>query len=1668
MKAKHCTLGHVLGVLLVLCGSLFLSCTNENDLSGDQNDGTDPGRIATLEDQAASIEASIRDLEEVYEKHEELIEKLSTEVSGLEDLLDALESSGAYKDPTETQAYKELEERYSSLQNAKSLLSEKIDSLETGIAKLQEYVDGELATEDWAETTFLTLEQYGETLKELLSIKGNLETIDALVKKNEGDISAIKESINDLGKAITEAEESIKSWVNETLAAAYYDIETIKSKLEALETNLSGVDAKLAKDLADHIKAQQEALEAAKEKLTEDYKQAISEAIEENNGDIDDKIAKDIETANKYVYTEIGKINEEIVKLDERITAMEETVKNHGERIQTVKEQIDSIEVSIGELEDVCSDLEDFTTTLESEADVLRKQLEDNAEADSETKKALEDSIQFIESKIDTLKVKDKALDEQIAILREYVDGELAATEDWAEATSQTLKQYGETLGELLSIQKELEGIKTFVEENEGINDRINALESAIEDAKNSMEPWVHEKIANLENKVVELEESTEDMKKEYDKLQNEIDEICKDLNSELESQSEALDTLNSVQTTLREKQTELDEKVKDIENLISDYNAKVDYVITQAVLNEGRLGNVETVLAEIKAEIEAEVSEHDRYVEAIMHEISNLASEVDAILSEIEELRSQIEIGMVQSVVYMPEYSDGAAYVEIFSRTLEMSFKLSPSSVVASLKKVWESSLSVKFLTTKSTKAAPVMKDLSIKSAEFDETIGTVTVTVDCSNLDQSFYTGETSASASLFISDGHSNVSSDFVPLVLNVDVLSLEAANCYIVSESGCYQFRSAKGNSLELLSNVESAEVLWESFGTNVTPEEGDLVSAALYRDGNIYFKTADTFKEGNAVIAAKDASGTILWSWHIWLTDQPEEQVYYNNAGTMMDRNLGATSATPGDVGALGLLYQWGRKDPFLGSLSISSNIEAKSTRIWPSSVESDSGTGTIAYAIANPTTFITRNSENEDWHYTGSSSTDNTRWTTSATTKSIYDPCPSGWRVPDGGDNGIWSKAGFDDKTYDSTNEGMSFSISSPSITWYPASGFRDDGGVGLYNVGYHGIYWSASPYYNSACHLYFSSYGGVVPSNLNDSRASGNSVRCIKEGTGGGSSDSGDSNDNNVKEKREFDLGAQEVKWSYTPDAAQDAGKYLGLPYSYDRTLQVTTDEIKMQGALLGEGYEDVVTTGTLLSTTVNGVASTAVTFGYDAVSGKSTVTYTGFEWDKTYDIVANYETSATDVEIKFTLTTVDRKREPIIVKTNPTVSTPVKPLVYKKDMAIAQGTYNVPFGDKLFEELETAGNIAGIDKAAYLTDVFNSGKAYYDILNSWYDNDLWGGGRFLKDDGGADTWNTRLVIDGATCQFTFGYSYKSFPEVITNLKYVREFTTWYGQEFVLEHVLTIDLPKYDFAHTSYYVKANDDNTGWYSIMGQYTPSITATDVSAFEPNLLDMNKVFNVVDRATATPTIIPAADLASYGLVTEFALESTVPGISIRNNEISYLSSEDQIGVTGKLYIKNTDGSKLYLPTSFDDTYANYVVKKCDPIGKLTVTGTPVVELSEAKIYTVNVMDYLELKDNRNGVPTCDLIVDGAFLNGDGTNGYSGPVTSIYGLKYECIIEAFPSEFFSIISFNDSGVLTFDNTSQLTLFEDIVIPIRFSLSSLWCAYQVTVNVVFVKNVE
>ena len=270
---------------------------------------------------------------------------------------------------------------------------------------------------------------------------------------------------------------------------------------------------------------------------------------------------------------------------------------------------------------------------------------------------------------------------------------------------------------------------------------------------------------------------------------------------------------------------------------------------------------------------------------------------------------------------------------------------------------------------------------------------------------------------------------------------DLSAAEPANCYIVSAAGTYAFKTVKGNSAALIEGGTVAEVLWESFGTDVAPAVGDLIQTADYYNNYIIFKTADQFKEGNAVIALKNKYDEVVWSWHIWLTDKPAEHVYANNAGTMMDRNLGATSATPGDVGALGLFYQWGRKDPFVGSSSISSWKKAASTNEWI--IKAEANGVSIDFTIQNPTTLVVfSGTTGRDWKDTANGNLWNIN-------KSAYDPCPPGWRVPTGGTNGVWATAGFptgsNSELADTENKyGILFPkqyCGAEEGAWYPACG---------------------------------------------------------------------------------------------------------------------------------------------------------------------------------------------------------------------------------------------------------------------------------------------------------------------------------------------------------------------------------------------------------------------------------------------------------------------------------------------------------------------------------------------------------------------------------------------------------------------------------------------------
>lgn len=325
-------------------------------------------------------------------------------------------------------------------------------------------------------------------------------------------------------------------------------------------------------------------------------------------------------------------------------------------------------------------------------------------------------------------------------------------------------------------------------------------------------------------------------------------------------------------------------------------------------------------------------------------------------------------------------------------------------------------------------------------------------------------------------------------------------IEPANCFVVAPEAdnelLFNPYQAPGTDVagtgvvyqnQLIENrfsrIAGVKILWQTV-------EGLLQSVSLSQ-GMVSVVPNATGVSGNALIAVYDEAGTILWSWHIWVT--PYVGVL-DGSGTKgkiqqyaecfwMDRNLGALSTTKGEEGPR-FYYQWGRKDPFYtgSGVIVSGGMEVSSA---------DMGTAlNIDQSVGNPTVFFLNQSTGL-WHG-GNALT--TLWTESGN-KTVFDPCPAGWRVPakavwdtfDWGNNFSWDV---------SSDLGATRDVDGGELpAWYPKSGRLDHASM-KYDESYTS-FWSAS--FGATMPSVFQFNKGMS-STTEASGAWGAAVRCVKQ----------------------------------------------------------------------------------------------------------------------------------------------------------------------------------------------------------------------------------------------------------------------------------------------------------------------------------------------------------------------------------------------------------------------------------------------------------------------------------------------------------------------------------------------------------------------------------------
>ncbi len=356
--------------------------------------------------------------------------------------------------------------------------------------------------------------------------------------------------------------------------------------------------------------------------------------------------------------------------------------------------------------------------------------------------------------------------------------------------------------------------------------------------------------------------------------------------------------------------------------------------------------------------------------------------------------------------------------------------------------------------------------------------------------------------------------------VNMLLGTAETELRISNCYMVdpteestyiipvgSRINTYWSDSEYGNDSDLQIGSD-----WTSNDTyTITPLWNDF-DLASYNEQIAFSKVAGTDDsyamqidfaenfnyEGNMVVAVKKG-GTIVWSWHIWITDynpytKTNGTTYdISGYGTWMDRNVGARDTYYHSDSKGSIFYQWGRKDP------ITSNVGTKDSDL----------TRTIADVVKAPEYFY-KGSSSSPYDWCGSSTSyDQDRdhhWRDAKlasiqnseydSTKSIYDPSPLGFMVP-----GSISVSGYR-SPFEFINSGWSFSgysVVGTSGIAFPATGFRDITSGELQNVGSEAYYWSASP--STTTHSYTYDFTSTSVSPLQSSRrAFGCPVRSIQE----------------------------------------------------------------------------------------------------------------------------------------------------------------------------------------------------------------------------------------------------------------------------------------------------------------------------------------------------------------------------------------------------------------------------------------------------------------------------------------------------------------------------------------------------------------------------------------
>ncbi len=465
---------------------------------------------------------------------------------------------------------------------------------------------------------------------------------------------------------------------------------------------------------------------------------------------------------------DIRKVNDDLTS---SVASLEKTISDLETKLKSeyaLKSEVDQFK---SDLEKSINDkIADVNTSIAALDQAVKQNAEDIKKAVSDAQKAVAEANAAIKNLQDT-----KADKTEVDKMKKDLEAKITALEDALGTLGDSVE---ENKNDIARIDVALTALNATVD---GIAKRLDVLETSVE--QNTKD-------------IAALLADCKELKNRMDKAENDIEANRQAIEAEVQARILAITALqatvdaryaeyqahveayNKKIAELEQEDADLRDAIDQLNKLVADHSDAIDALQAE-----------DSRLAGLIDDLQGEIDALQVVIKRIDGEIENITGNIDSIDSRLKKIEDILK-NRVQSLVYVPDYNDGKATVNVLNigtadepayieGTSTLTYKVNPSELASVLAQGTDV-FSFDVIGVKTRAAAP---EINIIGAKADDTKGTITFTVETRNFVDEFYSGPKSGtqsySAALVLKkdENYDNISSEYTNLVPAVEAAEMK---------------------------------------------------------------------------------------------------------------------------------------------------------------------------------------------------------------------------------------------------------------------------------------------------------------------------------------------------------------------------------------------------------------------------------------------------------------------------------------------------------------------------------------------------------------------------------------------------------------------------------------------------------------------------------------------------------------------------------------------------------------------------------------------------------------------------------------------------------------------------------------------------------------------------